>query len=288
MRRIYLDNAATTSLLPQVVDAMMPWLREQHGNPSSAHAHGRAARVAVERAREHVAAMIGADPREIIFTAGGTESDNTALHMALHAHTDMSKLHVISSAAEHHAVHMPIEALGRGGAAVGLLPVDAAGVARTERITEMIRPETVLCSLMHVNNETGGILPLEQVGTLLHQHDVLFHSDIVQSAGKLPIDIHAARVDFAAMSAHKIHGPEGRRAPCTCAADWMLKPLSWAGDRSVDVAAALRTSLASSHTGRRPVSPSRNAMKDLRDGKITARVSGHACSMHFRDCMSTR
>mgnify|MGYP000619215106 CR=1 FL=1 len=209
MRRIYLDNAATTPLLPQVVDAMLPWLREQHGNPSSAHAHGRAARVAVERAREHVAAMIGADPREIIFTAGGTESDNTALHMALHAHTDISKLHVISSAAEHHAVHMPIEALGRGGAAVGLLPVDAAGVARSERITEMIRPETVLCSLMHINNETGGILPLEEVGVLLRPHDVLFHSDIVQSAGKLPIDIHAAQVDFAAMSAHKIHGPKG-------------------------------------------------------------------------------
>ncbi len=210
MTRIYLDNAATTPLLPQVVDAMLPWLREQHGNPSSVHADGRAAKVAIERAREHIAAMIGADPREIVFTSGGTEGDNAALHMALGSRAqDDAPSRIVSSPAEHHAVHMPLEQLAERGAIVDMLPVNAAGVPRLEDVRKHVDAETTLCSLMHVNNETGGVLPLGAVGECTRAHDVLLHSDIVQSAGKLPLDVHAIGVDFAAMSAHKIHGPKG-------------------------------------------------------------------------------
>ncbi|MCB2204199.1 cysteine desulfurase [bacterium] len=212
MKRIYLDNAATTGLLPEVVDAMLPWLREQHGNPSSTHADGRTARVAVEKAREHVARMIGADPREIVFTAGGTESDNSALHMVMEQQDTLNGCHIISSPAEHHAVHMPLDLLAKQGVVIDQLGVDGGAVPRVDMLDASVKPSTILCTLMHVNNETGGILPLAEVGRRLHEHDVLFHSDTVQSAGKLDIAIHEAEVDFASMSAHKIHGPKGTGA----------------------------------------------------------------------------
>jgi len=215
---MYLDNAATTPIDKRVFEAMLPWLRDEFGNPSSIHSHGRRARIAIERARANVAALIGADPSEIIFTSGGTESDNTAIAMAAgEVHGDRTNsrsggARFISSQAEHQAVLKPLEHHAHIGDSVAWLPVDHAAVPRTETVVRHIGPETRLLTLMHVNNETGGILPLADVAKLAEAHEIPFHSDMVQSAGKLATDIHAMAVDFASLSAHKLHGPKGSGA----------------------------------------------------------------------------
>ncbi|HOJ03429.1 MAG TPA: cysteine desulfurase family protein [Bacteroidota bacterium] len=200
---VYLDNAATTRLDARVREAMLPFLDMEFGNPSSLHAAGRAARVAVERARAHVAALIGATPAEIIFTSGGTEGDNTALAFArLRAGKDRPPV-IVTSPAEHQAVLAPCAMMT--DADIRYLAVDAGAVPDVTAITGPFD----LLSVMQVNNETGGVLDLRAAASLAREAGGLLHSDLVQSAGKIPIDVQALGVDIAVLSAHKIHGPKG-------------------------------------------------------------------------------
>jgi cysteine desulfurase len=202
---LYLDNAATTRLHPRALDAMMPWLSGEAANPSSVHSFGRSARVAVERAREYVAALIGAIPSEIVFTSGGTESNNTAIHFALAAADQSTQ--VISSPVEHQAVLQPIAEWKQ--CVSTMLAVDGGAVPDPADLSRALRSDTVFIALMHANNETGGLLDLAAVSDALRDYSGLFFSDMVQSAGKIPIRIHETRVDLASLSAHKIHGPQG-------------------------------------------------------------------------------
>jgi cysteine desulfurase len=202
---IYLDNSATTRIDDRVFTAMEPWLREDYGNASSVYALGRRARVAVENAREEIAHLCGAHPAEIIFTSGGTESNNFALKSACVSSALARRLAV--GATEHHAVLHPAEELRRRGAArVEILPVDAAGVVSLDALASWNEPETMI-SIMHANNETGVIQPIEAARKIASR--AYLHTDAVQTFGKIPLNLQELQVDFATLSAHKIHGPKG-------------------------------------------------------------------------------
>jgi cysteine desulfurase len=204
----YLDNAATTQLHPDVLQAMLPWMSEEFGNPSSVHGYGRTARVAVERARAQVAALIGADPAEIVFTSGGSESCNAAVFNALlRSRLTIQRPHVITSPAEHQAVLSTITA--RDDIDIEMTTVDAVGRPLTASLDQLIRPETALVALMHANNETGAILDMACISDMLQDSPALLFTDMVQTAGKILSDIHRTRIDLAALSAHKLHGPGG-------------------------------------------------------------------------------
>ena len=204
MRRIYFDNNATTPLLPEVFEAMRPYLLESFGNASSIHRQGQQARAAVEQAREQVAGLLGARPSEIVFTSGGTEGDNLAL-FGLVAAGD----HVVSSAIEHHAVLNSCKRLEEMGVAVSYVACGADGVVRPEDVRAALRPETKLISVMMANNETGALQPVEEIGEIARQADVYFHTDAVQAAGKVAIDVERIGCDLLAIAAHKMHGPQG-------------------------------------------------------------------------------
>ncbi len=209
MKTVYLDHNATTPVDPLVVEAMLPYLRTKFGNASSVHSFGRDAKVALENAREQIAAVINCDPSELYFTSGGTESDNIAVLGTVIRYRD-KKNRVVVGAAEHHAVLEPAEYLAHGGSyKLDLLPVDHEGFSSADKLRELITDKTAIVSVMHANNETGTIQDIKALANVAHEKDCLFHSDAVQSTGKVAVDVRQLDVDMASITAHKIYGPKG-------------------------------------------------------------------------------
>jgi len=205
---IYLDNNATTPVEPRVVEAMLPYLGEKYGNPSSIYTMGREARQAVNSARESVAKLIGAQPEEIIFTSGGTESDNLAIKGIAFALREKGN-HIITSAVEHHAVLNTCKWMMKNGFEVTYVGVDSDGVINLNELKSAITPKTILITVMHANNETGTIEPIEEVAAIAKERGIVFHTDAVQSVGKIPVDARKQGVNLLSISGHKIYGPKG-------------------------------------------------------------------------------
>jgi cysteine desulfurase len=207
MHRVYLDNNATTPVLPEVFEAMRPYFGEQFGNASSIHHHGQETRAAVESARESVAALLGCSASEVIFTSGGTESDNLAIAGLVRAGD-----HVITSGIEHHAVLHAAKNLEQIGCEVTVLPADGRGLVDPDDVKRSLRPATKLITVMMANNETGVLQPVEEIGKVAAEAEVLFHTDAVQAAGKVPIDVNRMQCHALSISGHKLHGPQGTGA----------------------------------------------------------------------------
>ncbi|MFC0472811.1 cysteine desulfurase family protein [Halalkalibacter kiskunsagensis] len=208
MKQIYLDYNASTPLAPEVIEAMLPFLRDHYGNPSTTHFAAKEAKKAVEKAREQVANLLGATKEEIIFTSGGSESNNHVIKKVFEQYQKQGK-HIITTKIEHPAVHEPIRYLKKYGAEVTYVGVDQYGKVSLEQIKKAIRPDTILITVMHANNEVGTMQPIQEIGQLAHEHGIFFHTDAAQSVGKVPLNAGQQWVDFLSLAGHKLYAPKG-------------------------------------------------------------------------------
>lgn len=209
MKLVYADNAATTKMSRHAIEAMLPYMDQVFGNPSSLHTTGQRANEALTAAREQIAALLGASPKEIYFTSGGSEADNQALLSAAALGERKGKKHIISTAFEHHAVLHTLEKLKKQGFEVQLLDVHENGMVTAQQVADAIREDTCLVSVMYANNEIGSVMPIREIGAVCREKDVLFHTDAVQAAGHVPVNVAEDHIDMLSLSAHKFHGPKG-------------------------------------------------------------------------------
>ncbi len=273
-KRIYLDHSATTAVLPEVHDAMVPYFLEKYGNPSSIHSFGREAKIGLEDARKKVAQVINADPTEIVLTSGGTESDNLAVK-GVAMYKGKMKGHIITTRVEHHAVMEPCEWLKRFGFEVTYVPVDSEGLVDIGDIERGIRNDTILISVMTANNEIGTIQPIREIGKIARAKGIPFHTDAVQAIGKMPVDVKADNIDLLSLSAHKFHGPKGVGA-LYVKKGVKIEPVMHGGGQerglrssTVNVAGAIGLGKAA-EIARRDLEPTAEKMKAIRDRLIKA------------------